>query len=69
MNDMSYSAEELAMVTDKDTTANKKKQSDLEFLKEMKGYFDKCDNSNDVVSREMLGRMIDDWIDELADKK
>ena len=44
-------------------------KEDLEFLKEMKIYYDKInENYNDASSFEILGCMIDDWIDELEQK-
>lgn len=48
---------------------NTRDKKDLKFLKQMKAYFIKANNYNDTVAREMLGCMIDDWIDELLKKK
>lgn len=42
---------------------------DVAFLEEMKQCAIKAFERNDVVSREMLLRMIDDWITELKNKK
>lgn len=42
-------------------------KSDLIFLKEMKSYFDKV--TEDLTSKDALGKMIDDWIDELTHKE
>ena len=38
---------------------------DLKFLKEMRTYSLKSLDNNDRVSKEMLNKMIEDWIDEL----
>lgn len=40
-------------------------QKDIAFLKEMKGYAEKAFYKNDVVSKEMLLQMINDWVNEL----
>lgn len=40
-------------------------QKDLSSLKEMKECHDKIKESPDIVAMEMLGTLIDDWIDEL----
>lgn len=40
-------------------------QKDIAFLKEMKGHATKAFKNRDITSREMLLKMIADWIDEL----
>ncbi len=47
------------------TQQEKEESKDLKFLKEMRGYTKKLLNGNDIVSLEMLDKMIEDWIDEL----
>lgn len=45
-----------------------RQRQDLEFLKEMKKCWDKCNSGFDIMSFEHLGKMIDDWIDELEEQ-
>ena len=43
--------------------------TDIDFLCEMKELWEKCNEKMDRPSFEMLGKMIDDWLEELKEER